>query len=84
MKHNISEIAMHFGVSCATFSRVIMDMMYPVKHQTSDSGALGKRLKERRRRRFTRILKRDGRATIPRIAADLNARAPSSDSLGII
>lgn len=84
MKHNISEIAMHFGVSGATISRVSMDIMYPLKHQTSDSGAVGKRLKELGRRRLTRILKRDGRARIPRIAEDLNARALSSVSVGII
>lgn len=84
MKYNISEIAMHFGVSCTTFSQVTVDIMYPLKHETSDSGAVGKRLKERGRRRLTRILKRDGVGTIPRIAADFNARAPSSVSEGII
>ncbi|GBN40735.1 hypothetical protein AVEN_6553-1 [Araneus ventricosus] len=82
MGHSISEVAMKFGFSRTTFSRVYRE--YRVSGKTSNFRHLccrKKTLKELDHLRQTRIHKRDRRATLPHIAADFNDGASTSVSV---
>ena len=82
MGHSISEVAMKFGFSRTTISRVYSE--YRKYGKTSNYGhrcGREKTLKERDQRRLSRILKQDRRATLPQIAADLNCGASTSVSV---
>ena len=85
MGHSISEVAMKFGFSRRTISRVY--------HEYRESGkklnlrhrcGRKKIMQERDQRRLTRIIKRDRRAILLQIAADFNVGPSSSVSLRTI
>ncbi|GBM61947.1 hypothetical protein AVEN_60807-1 [Araneus ventricosus] len=81
MGHSISEVAMKFGFSRTTISRVYHE--YTVSGKTSNFRhrcGRKKTLKELVHSRQTRILKRDRRATLPHIAADFIDGASTSVS----
>ncbi|GBN08465.1 hypothetical protein AVEN_52389-1 [Araneus ventricosus] len=82
MGHSISEVAMEFGFSRTTISRVYRE--YRVSCKTSNfchRCSWKKTLKELDHCRQTRILKRDRRATLSYIAADFNDGASTSGSV---
>ncbi|GBL77639.1 hypothetical protein AVEN_152878-1 [Araneus ventricosus] len=85
MGHSISEVGVKFGFSCTAISRVYRE--YRESGKTSNLRHLCGRKKimqEQDQRRLTRINKRDRRATLPQIAADLNARPSTSVSVRTI
>ncbi|GFU92667.1 uncharacterized protein TNCV_4795951 [Trichonephila clavipes] len=67
-RHSISEVAMKFGFSCTTISRV-----YHKYREYGETSNLRHRcgrkkiMKERDHRRLTKIIKRDRRATLPQL-----------------
>ncbi|GBM80066.1 hypothetical protein AVEN_227806-1 [Araneus ventricosus] len=77
--HSISEVAMKFGFSRTTISRVYRE--YRESGKTSKlrhSCGQKKIMQERDQWRLTKIIKRDRRATLPQIAADFNAEPSTS------
>ncbi|GBN14260.1 hypothetical protein AVEN_174905-1 [Araneus ventricosus] len=85
MGHSISEVAMKFGFSRTTISRVYRE--YRESGRTSNLQhrcGQKKSMQERDRRRLTRIIKRDRRATLPQIAAEFNAGPSTSVSVRTI
>ncbi|GBN13976.1 hypothetical protein AVEN_62033-1 [Araneus ventricosus] len=79
MGHSISEVAMKFGFSRTTISRVYNEYRESGKTSNLRHRCGRKRImKERDQRRLTRIIKRDRRANLPPIAADLNAGPSTS------
>ncbi|GBO31765.1 hypothetical protein AVEN_175800-1, partial [Araneus ventricosus] len=82
MGHSISEVAMKFGFSRTTISRVYRE--YRESGKTSNRCGRKKIMQERDQRRLTRIIKRDRRATLPQIAADFNAGPSTSVSVRTI
>ncbi|XP_071041843.1 uncharacterized protein [Parasteatoda tepidariorum] len=85
MGHSISEIAMKFGFSRMTISRIYRE--YRKSSKTSNLRHIcgqKKIMQERDQRRLTRIIKRDRRATLPQIAADFNAGPSTSVSVRTI
>ncbi|GBM91641.1 hypothetical protein AVEN_107749-1 [Araneus ventricosus] len=85
MGHSISEVAMKFGFSRATISR-----MYREYRESGKISNLRQRcgrkkiMQERGQRRLTRIIKRHRRAPLPQIAADFNAGSSTSVSVRTI
>ncbi|GBN57055.1 hypothetical protein AVEN_195154-1 [Araneus ventricosus] len=74
MGHIISEVAMKFGFSLTTISRMYRE--YRESGKTSNlRHRCGRKkiMQERDQRQLTRIIKRDRRAALPQIAADFNA-----------
>ncbi|GBM52100.1 hypothetical protein AVEN_131116-1 [Araneus ventricosus] len=85
MGHSICEVAMKFGFSRTTISRVYRE--YRESGKTSNlRHSCGRRkiVQERNQRRLTRIIKRDRRATLPQMAADFNAGPSTSVSVRTI
>ncbi|GBL95872.1 hypothetical protein AVEN_227119-1 [Araneus ventricosus] len=85
MGHSTSEVAMKFGFSRTTISRVYLE--YRESCKTSNlRHRWGRRkiMQERDQRRLTRIIKRDRRATLPQIAADFNSGPSTSVSVRTI
>ncbi|GBM72945.1 hypothetical protein AVEN_82714-1 [Araneus ventricosus] len=85
MAHSISEVAMKFGFSRTTISRVYRE--YRESGKTSNlRHRCGRKkiVQEQHQRRLTRIIKRDRRATLPQIAADFNAGPSASVSVRTI
>ncbi|GBM55001.1 hypothetical protein AVEN_238932-1 [Araneus ventricosus] len=79
MGHNVSEVAMKLGFSRTTISRVYREYRASGKTSNLRQHCGGKKImQEQDRRRLTRIIKRDRRATLPQIAADFNARPSTS------
>ncbi|GFV37927.1 transposable element Tcb2 transposase [Trichonephila clavipes] len=79
MGHSISEVAMKFGFSLMTISRVYCE--YRESGKTSSLRYLcnlKKYMKERDQRRVTRIIKRDRRAILPLIASNFNTGQSTS------
>ncbi|GFW21922.1 uncharacterized protein TNCV_4822051 [Trichonephila clavipes] len=75
----ISEVAMKFGFSRMTISRVYRE--YRESGKTSHlQHRCGRKkiMQERDQQRLTRILKRDSHATLPQIVADFNAGLSAS------
>ncbi|GBL81048.1 hypothetical protein AVEN_147189-1 [Araneus ventricosus] len=85
MGHSISEVAMKFGFSRTTTSRVYRE--YRESGKTSNLRHICSRKKimqEREQRRLTRIIRRDRCATLPKIAADFNTGPSTSVSVRTI
>ncbi|GBN22239.1 hypothetical protein AVEN_119515-1 [Araneus ventricosus] len=85
MGHSISDVAMKFGFSRTTISRVYRE--YRESGKTSNlRHRCGRKkiMQERDQRRLMRIIKRDRRATLPQIAADFNAGPSTSVSVRTI
>ncbi|GFT90042.1 HTH_Tnp_Tc3_2 domain-containing protein [Trichonephila clavipes] len=82
MGHSISEVAMEFGFSRTTISRVFREYWESGKisnHIKSTSLLWPENiLQERNQRQLTRIIKHNRRATLPQIAADFNAGPSTS------
>ncbi|GFT34342.1 HTH_Tnp_Tc3_2 domain-containing protein [Trichonephila clavipes] len=79
MGHSIFEVAIKFGFSPTTISRVYRE--YRESGKTSNVRhhcGRKKIMQERDQRHQTRIIKRDRRATLPQIAADFNAGPSTS------
>ncbi|GFV26229.1 HTH_Tnp_Tc3_2 domain-containing protein [Trichonephila clavipes] len=85
MGHIISEVAMKFGFSCTTISRM--------NHEYRESGNISnlrqrfdrrKIMQERDQRRLTRIIKRGRRENLPLISADFNAGPSTSVTMQTI
>ncbi|GFU33210.1 HTH_Tnp_Tc3_2 domain-containing protein [Trichonephila clavipes] len=77
--HCISEVAIKFGFSRATISRVYRE--YRESGKTSNlrhHSGRKKIMQERDQRRLTRIIKHGRRATLPQIAAEFNAGPSTS------
>ncbi|GBM36930.1 hypothetical protein AVEN_5838-1 [Araneus ventricosus] len=73
MGHSISEVAMKFGFSRTTISRMYREYRESGKTSNLRHGCGRKKIiQERDQRRLTIIIKRDRRATLPQIAADFN------------
>ncbi|GBN72996.1 hypothetical protein AVEN_254669-1 [Araneus ventricosus] len=85
MGHSISEVAMKFGFSRTTNSRVYREYRESGKISNLRHRCGRKKImQERDQRRLTRIIKRDRRATLPQIAADFNAGPSTSVSVRTI
>ncbi|GBM82364.1 hypothetical protein AVEN_271585-1 [Araneus ventricosus] len=79
MGHGISEVAIKFGFSRTTISRVYHE--YRESGKTSNlRHRCGRKniMQKRDQRRLTRIIKRDRRAILPQIDADFNAGPSTS------
>ncbi|GBL89379.1 hypothetical protein AVEN_225895-1 [Araneus ventricosus] len=85
MGHSISEVAMKFGFSRTTISRVCREYRESGRTPNLRHRCGRKKItQERDQRRLTRIIKRDRRATLPEIAADFNAGPSTSVSMRTI
>ncbi|GBM38990.1 hypothetical protein AVEN_70176-1 [Araneus ventricosus] len=85
MGHSITEVAMKFGFSRTTISRVYRDNRESGKTSNLRHRCGQKKIiQERDQRRLTRIIKHDRRATLPQIAADFNDGASTSVSVRTI
>ncbi|GBN83383.1 hypothetical protein AVEN_262083-1 [Araneus ventricosus] len=85
MGHSISEVAMKFGFSRTTISRVYREYRESVKTSSLRHRCGRKKImQERNQRRLTRIIKRGRRATLPQIVADFNAGPSTSDRVRTI
>ncbi|GFT00412.1 uncharacterized protein TNCV_1981531 [Trichonephila clavipes] len=74
MGHSISEVAMEFGLSRTTISRVYCGYReYGKASNLRHCCGWKKIMQERDQRRLTRIIKCDRRAPFPQIAASFNA-----------
>ncbi|GBL84127.1 hypothetical protein AVEN_118545-1 [Araneus ventricosus] len=86
MGHSISEVAMKFGFSRTTISRVYREYQESGKTSNLRHRCGRKKIMQKRdQRRLTRIIKHDRRATsLPQIAADFNAGPSTSVSVRTI
>ncbi|GFW05690.1 HTH_Tnp_Tc3_2 domain-containing protein [Trichonephila clavipes] len=79
MGHSISEVAMEFGFSRTSISRVYHGYRESSKTlNLPHCGGWKKIMQERDQRRLTKIIKRDRRTTLPQIAANFNAEPSTS------
>ncbi|GBN07062.1 hypothetical protein AVEN_39059-1 [Araneus ventricosus] len=85
MGYSISEVAIKFGFSRTTISRVYREYRESCKTSILRHRCGRKKImQERDQRRLTRIIKHDRRATLPQIAADFNAGPSTSISVRTI
>ncbi|GBM89677.1 hypothetical protein AVEN_122824-1 [Araneus ventricosus] len=85
MGHSISEVAMKFGFSSTTISRVYHEYRESGKTSNLRHRCGWKQIMQvRDQRRLTRIIKRDRGATLPQIATDFNAGPSTSVSVRTI
>ncbi|GFX13757.1 HTH_Tnp_Tc3_2 domain-containing protein [Trichonephila clavipes] len=82
MGHSICEVAMKFGFSRTTISRVFREYRESSKSSNLRHHCGWKKIMQKRDQlRLTRIIKRDRRATLPQLAADFNAGPSTSLTL---
>ncbi|GFV58883.1 HTH_Tnp_Tc3_2 domain-containing protein [Trichonephila clavipes] len=79
MGHSIAYVAMKFGFSSTTISRVHREYRESGKASNLRHRCCRKKIMQKRNQRLlTRIIKRDRHATLPQIAADFNTRPSTS------